>query len=88
MEYTNRDRKLVAYKNQLNLSPLSNRFLELQHADALRGPLTNIIGLIELLELLDDEGSDRELIDKLRISAVDLDNTTRSIITTRCVEHG
>ena len=50
------------------------------HAQELRGPLTNIIGLIELLDSESSESFKTEIIKMLKISAQSLDNATRTVI--------
>jgi len=84
MEHINRNGNLVVHIDQINSDSFQNAFLDLDQAHALRAPLTNILGLIELLKLQDLEVSEEELIDRLSISAVDLDNTTRCLITIGC----
>jgi hypothetical protein len=50
------------------------------HANQLRAPLVNILGLIELLENNPAEPIKSEVIQMLRISAAKLDTATRIVI--------
>lgn len=51
-----------------------------KHAHQLRAPISNIIGLISLLEGESHSPLNTEIINMLKISALDLDSATKNII--------